>query len=173
MTSVFCNIGDVPKGKKRGSMKECVELGQVKYYGVKKVDQRLINDAIQGKKLKSKVNKSGNIMEDLTLDMVMLGGKIKKLQGQLKAEKNKENAAKITKEIESQQKKLADVRIKLQKLKTANDKKKGSQKGGSKKRSKKNSKKGSKRKSKKASKRNSRKASKRNSKRKSKKSSKK
>jgi len=42
MTDIYCGVRDVPKGKKRGSMKECAEKGEVRYFGLNKVDERLL-----------------------------------------------------------------------------------------------------------------------------------
>jgi hypothetical protein len=36
MSDIYCSIGKVPSGKRLGSMKECAELGQIRYYGIKK-----------------------------------------------------------------------------------------------------------------------------------------
>lgn len=41
MSKAYCGIGNVPKNKKRGSMKECAEAGQIRYYGLKLIDEKL------------------------------------------------------------------------------------------------------------------------------------
>lgn len=38
----YCGIGKVPKGAVRGSAKQCAELGQVRYWGEKKIDSRTL-----------------------------------------------------------------------------------------------------------------------------------
>ena len=48
MSKIYCGIGKVPKGSKRGSMKECVESGQIRYYGIKKIDPKLQGQVIDG-----------------------------------------------------------------------------------------------------------------------------
>lgn len=45
MANIYCGIDNVPKGKKRGTMGQCVELGQVRYYGKKKIDARTLEAA--------------------------------------------------------------------------------------------------------------------------------
>jgi hypothetical protein len=40
-SNIYCGI-DLPKNHKRGTMSECVKRGEVKYFGVKKVDPRLL-----------------------------------------------------------------------------------------------------------------------------------
>ncbi len=78
---IFCGIGKVPKNYKRGSMAECLEKGQVRYYGVKKVDDRIISMASE---LKKKKNKRENLIKKLTVLKV----KIKKTKEKFAKEKN-------------------------------------------------------------------------------------
>ena len=40
MSNIYCDLGEVPKGKKRGSMKECAESGKISYWGEKKADKK-------------------------------------------------------------------------------------------------------------------------------------
>jgi hypothetical protein len=40
---IYCGAGEVPSGHRRGTMMECIEKNQVRYYGVKKVDSRLLS----------------------------------------------------------------------------------------------------------------------------------
>lgn len=82
MSEPYCGIGDVPKGSKRGSMKECVEMGQVRYYGIKMIDSKLLEAS----------KKSKNIMQDrkmLINRKIKLTAQIKKLVDKAKIEKNK------------------------------------------------------------------------------------
>lgn len=50
----YCSIGEVPKGQKRGSMKECADMKQIRYYGVKKIDSRTLEYSTNGNKKISK-----------------------------------------------------------------------------------------------------------------------
>lgn len=50
----YCSIGEVPKGQKRGSMKECADMKQIRYYGVKKIDSRTLEYSTNGHKKISK-----------------------------------------------------------------------------------------------------------------------
>jgi len=54
MSDIYCGSRDVPKHKKRGSMKECAEKGQISYYGIKKIDPRLFTKVLESKKGKVK-----------------------------------------------------------------------------------------------------------------------
>lgn len=47
----YCGMGDVPKGKKRGTAEYCLNKNQVRYYGIKKIDKDLL-----GKKEVSKID---------------------------------------------------------------------------------------------------------------------
>ena len=38
MTEPYCGVGKMPKGYRRGTMRECVDMKQIRYYGLKKVD---------------------------------------------------------------------------------------------------------------------------------------
>lgn len=40
----YCGKGPVPKGKKRGSAEYCLMNNQVRYYGVEKIDKKLLKD---------------------------------------------------------------------------------------------------------------------------------
>ena len=40
MSDIYCGVSKIPKGQKRGSMKECAEKGQIRYYGIKKIDKK-------------------------------------------------------------------------------------------------------------------------------------
>lgn len=117
MSKIFCGIGNVPKGKKLGNMKECVELGQTRYYGLKKIDKRLIDNYLEGKKKKSSKNvKLQDQINKLKLEYVSYCGKKKRLEGKFKAEKNKDEKEKITKDIDSINKKLNKLKDDMKKL---------------------------------------------------------
>jgi len=42
MAEIYCGIGKIPKRQRRGNMKECAEKGQVRYYGIKKIDTKTL-----------------------------------------------------------------------------------------------------------------------------------
>ena len=90
---IFCGVGKVPSGKRRGTMLECFEKKQVRYWGVKKIDSRILNN----------YNKSDAIAETKTkllLDAAKISGRIKRLQRELENDKNtKSEIENIKKEI--------------------------------------------------------------------------
>jgi tRNA nucleotidyltransferase/poly(A) polymerase len=81
MSKAYCGIGNVPKGQKRGSMKECATSGQVRYYGLKKIDSKLVEFAKQSKKGSAKRN---TIIEA----KATIKGKINAITKKFKAEKD-------------------------------------------------------------------------------------
>ena len=38
--NIYCGIGKVPKNMRLGSKKESMEMGQVRYYGLRKIDPK-------------------------------------------------------------------------------------------------------------------------------------
>lgn len=51
MSKAYCGAADkIPKGKHRGTMRECVETGQIRFFGVKKIDSR----TLKGKNVEKK-----------------------------------------------------------------------------------------------------------------------
>ena len=129
--SVFCGTGKIPKGKKRGSMKQCAEAGQIRYYGLKKVDPLLVENAVKEKKIKvSEVSKIDEKIYELLRVLVKVGGTIKKRKGQIQAEKNKEKKEKFTKELEPFITKYRKIQDDIRKYKA--DKEKKTKKGSNK-----------------------------------------
>jgi predicted RNA methylase len=62
MNKIYCGINDLPKGKRYGDMEECASLGKVNYYGLNKIDKRVLkrlnNKGIEeAKKIKSLLSK--------------------------------------------------------------------------------------------------------------------
>ncbi len=103
MTEPYCGINNVPKDKHRGSMKECIEKGEVRYYGYKKIDKRLVEN-IKAKKFK-KLHKT-----QLYAKKGELTGKIKKLKEKIQNEKDptkkdnmKDEGKKLIKELKAVQ----------------------------------------------------------------------
>ena len=99
MSDPYCGIGDMPKGYRRGSMKECAERGQIRYYGIKKIDSTTIANA-KAKKESPKM---------ILSKMIILDGRAKKLVRDYKYEKDPDKKEKIkqrVKKIEEQIKQL-------------------------------------------------------------------
>lgn len=50
----YCGKGPVPKGKTRGSAEYCLRNNQVRYYGVKKIDAKMLKDYESSDRIKSR-----------------------------------------------------------------------------------------------------------------------
>jgi hypothetical protein len=111
MSSVYCGIGDVPKGYKRGNMTECVEKGQIRYYGIKKIDTRTLETA-KNKELVPETR------DKLIKRMTGLRGLIRRNKGRYETTKDSEKAKKeeYYKLWQSAEKELKEVLAKLQKI---------------------------------------------------------
>lgn len=79
---IYCGVGTIPKGKHRGSMKECIDAGQVRYYGVKKADPKLVETLDK----KSKFSR-----DTLFTQIQTIKGKIKNLKNKMKKQNYKKN----------------------------------------------------------------------------------
>lgn len=96
-----------PKGSRFASMKEAAESGQVRRFGLYKIDRKTIEDI---KDEKSR-NKS---LEDLMVDLASLVGKKRNLTSKIKFEKDDVEKAKLKLELArvTKSKDLIDSKIK-------------------------------------------------------------
>ena len=158
MADIYCGISNIPKGQRRGSMKDCAEKGQVRYYGVKKIDSKILEAS---KDPKNKPNTRNKLLKKFA----GLNGEIKKLSGDVQYKKNDKDRKEAEKLLANAKKERTKVVAELKKIEEIEKRKSSKkQKGGSKKGTRKGSKKGSKRGSRKGSKKGSRKGSKKGSK---------
>ena len=88
MSKINCGIHKLKKGERRGTMKECAEKGQVRYYGLKKIDSRMLESV---KKSKT-INTSRNAV---VKKMLNLKNKIKNNKKKIMEEKNKDIKEKL------------------------------------------------------------------------------
>ena len=115
MFKSFCGIGKIPKGHKRGNMKECVMAGQVRYYGIKKVDPRILAS-------KQKLQKE-DTRESLLIKIAGLRGRINKLKRGKDAIKisvakkaDLEKRKKFMDDIKKIRQKITEIQAKLRKV---------------------------------------------------------
>ena len=88
---IYCGSKKVPKNKRIGSMIECAEKGQVSYWGLKKIDTRIMENIKTKKKVsldKSRTNK------------IKLDTRLKKMVKDLESTKDKEKKQSLKKDIE-------------------------------------------------------------------------
>jgi hypothetical protein len=106
--TVFCGITHpVPKGHRIGSMKECLDLKQVRYYGLKKIDTKLAES----------VNVKKESKKDLMIKIAGLRGKLTKLKRDIDNSKNFEEKKKIMNDYENVRKEILSLNDKMQKMK--------------------------------------------------------
>ncbi|ARF09546.1 hypothetical protein Indivirus_1_169 [Indivirus ILV1] len=143
MSKIYCGSSKVPKGQTLGTMKECVAKNQVRYWGVKKVDSRLL------KKESIKKEKSTKESRDkAAIKMIGLRGKVQKLTKQVSEEKDKKKKLALSKELEKAKKEFSEAVALFNKL----EKQRGQSRTSSRKNSRKSSRKGSRKGSRKSSK---------------------
>jgi len=101
-TTPYCGAGEVPKGRHRGSMIECMDLKKVNYWGLKKVDPKIFESV---KLLRSK--DSDLTLKDLRSRYIKYTAGINKLRKKYKDEelemekkRIKDKAEKLNKEIQ-------------------------------------------------------------------------
>ena len=100
MTRIYCGIAsEVPKGMERGDMKQCLEKNQVKYFGVKKIDSRLLESTKKDKKdTKSRTK--------VIVEVSKYRGRVKKWENMLEDAKSKKDKDNAKKEIDMAKKEL-------------------------------------------------------------------
>lgn len=121
-SKIYCDVGDVPKGKKRGSMVECAEKGQIKYYGEKKVDKKIIDSVIK-RKTGSRRGNAETQLDNLRIKMAGIMGKIKATTRKINDEDDKKEVKKLEKTKKTLEKELDELKDKAINLKKQKDKK--------------------------------------------------
>lgn len=116
----YCGSGKVPKGKKLGTMKECVEKKKIGLYGLNKIDPKLMDSIKEEKVKKTYIPET---REKLITMMLTLKGTINRNKGRYEGANN-DNPSKDSyhKDWQDAEKSLVKVTAKLQKLKNAKDK---------------------------------------------------
>ena len=109
----YCGIKTVPKNKRRGTMDECYSRGEIRYFGLNKIDSKVIEN-----------KKKKDILASLELNQTMLTLKARKNLIQIKSLKRKiENTTstdeidKINTKIETLKEENKIIKQKLDKLK--------------------------------------------------------
>jgi hypothetical protein len=121
MPDVYCGIGKVPKKSRMGSMKECAEKGQIRYYGIKKIDTRVLETAKQS----SSMPKRDAVIKKVAL----YKGKVKKLRDNVEYEKDKKKLKTFKADLEKAEKELKEYNKLFSQIEKARDKKQTKKKG--------------------------------------------
>lgn len=100
--NIYCGIGKIPKKKKLGTMRQCAEKKQIRYYGVKKLDPIQLKIALGNENKKAQKTRNKLIKE--------MGS----LRGKVKLAKAKRNNKKLTEQEKAQvEKKVQEAVDKL------------------------------------------------------------
>jgi hypothetical protein len=106
MSDIYCGAKDIPKGKKRGSMKQCVEKGQISYFGINKIDTKLLEKYMGAKKEKKDGMK---ILMKLAEQKGTLSAKLNKLKKAIENEKDNKKLKVFEKQKEELQIKFKEI----------------------------------------------------------------
>lgn len=96
MSDIYCGTKKVPKNKRRGSMLECSKNSQIRYWGINKVDSKILN------MVKTKTISFNKAL----LNKIKFDTRLKKLTKDLEYEKDKDKKLLIQKNIETTKKEI-------------------------------------------------------------------
>ncbi len=109
---VYCGIEKpIPNGYRIGSMEECLNAGKVNYYGIKKIDSRLVD-------AKNKKKEEKKTLSQLQVSLAGLIGKESRLRKIISDAKTVEEKEKFKAELEETRKERAKISEKISKLKS-------------------------------------------------------
>nr|XP_047140292.1 protein TonB-like [Hydra vulgaris] len=114
MVDIYCGIGKTPKSHRVGTMRECAEKGQVRLYGINKIDPKTL-------KLAKQKNVLPETREKLILMMSSLRGAVRRNKGRYETTKDKELKPEYYKNWQKAQKDLETVVAKLKKIEEKRD----------------------------------------------------
>lgn len=113
MSKIYCGAGKIPKNSRKGSMRECAERGQIRLYGLYKIDPIILKSVQNVVKNKDDKNRM-----DLLKEIFRNKGKQRKLEIEISDNKEEEikNYKKINKELEKESDKLGEENKRLYKI---------------------------------------------------------
>jgi hypothetical protein len=106
---IYCGIENpIPANSRMGTMQECFNAGKVNYYGIKKIDSKVLNST---KKVDTMDSKS------LMIKYAGLVGKYRKIEKEIKTTTNADEKNKLMKEYEAIGKDINLIQEQLKKIK--------------------------------------------------------
>jgi hypothetical protein len=121
--TVYCGVDKLKENQRLGTAKECAELKQVRYYGLKKINKKIV-DENKGMPIKTEAR-----ISKLTKKRGGLRGRIMKIKDEIEDYKNEEDYRKnksyqkAVKKLEEELTKLKEELIKVGKKIKENSKK--------------------------------------------------
>jgi len=109
MSNVYCGVGKIPKNTKLGTAKECIEKGQARLYGLKKIEKKLIDEIL-------KIKKKQPSRMKLARQLGTARGMVRKLKKIIEYEKDKKKVASAEKELVKQKAEVSRL-VKLLEIK--------------------------------------------------------
>ena len=106
--TIYCGVDKLKENQRLGTAKECAELKQVRYYGLKKINKKIVDDN-KGMPVKAEAR-----MSKLTKKRGGLRGRIMKIKDEIEDYKNEEDYRKnqsfqkAVKKLEDEMKKLKE-----------------------------------------------------------------
>lgn len=113
---VYCGINEPKSKQRRGSMRECAERGQIRYFGLKKIDDR----AMKTYGLRTEKGKQKH-MDDTLKKLGSYRGKRYRLRADLPYEKDRNKKAEMKEEIKKLTVKIAEQTRRYHELKKTMD----------------------------------------------------
>jgi chromosome segregation ATPase len=110
---VYCGVEELQKNQRRGTAKECAELKQIRYYGLKKVSKD-VADEYKGIPVESKLKE-----KRLLKNMGTIRGKLEAYKAEIKDYKYEDSYnknKKYQKEVKELEEKLDKEKEKLKKI---------------------------------------------------------
>ena len=144
---MYCGVGRIPKGKRRGTIEECIKANQIRYYGLQPIDIKLLTKKKQldltdeTLKLRTLYEKRKILKNEYAKVKILLenpkatNSQIKTLNAKVDAIYKKDAA--LIKKIVAQRKLLEDLKKQKEKEKEAARKKAAKKKAAKKKEEKK------------------------------------
>jgi hypothetical protein len=97
-SKIYCGIGEVPKNMKKGTMKECMEMGQVRLYGLYKIDSKIVS-----KKSKPSAKEKKMTKNEVKVLVFKFKGRITRIEEELKEATGKDKTQ-LEKDLKEAQK---------------------------------------------------------------------
>ena len=103
----YCGISEIPKNHRLGSMKECADAGQIRYYGLHKIDKLVVGSSIKV---------SQNEEKTLRVKLAGLRGSATKLGKDYKKAKTDKEKKKLIEEYKIVKHQIESVQEKINKI---------------------------------------------------------
>ena len=111
---LYCGIDEpIPDGYRLGSMEECLNAGKVNYYGIKKVDSRLLT----ARRNELKVGEFNKQLDKYRAEAIGFSGKTTKYNKMIAVAKTEKEKKALQKKIDEITKKKAEITKEMNKIK--------------------------------------------------------